>query len=77
MSEQPQELDRKDLKVLGYRQKLSELEEKFNELQVDFTIVSEQAQNAFKEVERLNALQEESKPAGDDTSASAGDVSTN
>jgi chromosome segregation ATPase len=59
LSEQTQELDRKDLKILGYRQKLSELEEKFNELQVDFTIVSEQLQSAVGEIERLNALLKE------------------
>lgn len=45
MSETTQEpLDRKDLKIMGLQQRLQELDNKYLELQVDYTIVVQQLQ---------------------------------
>ncbi len=80
MSEEVQEgqLDRRDLKVMGYRQKLAVRDEEFNELQVDYTIVSEQLTAAMKEVERLNEIINQAglnDEHDDDDEVPAGDVS--
>lgn len=58
MTEQVQELDRKDLKILAYKQKLSEADERFADLQVEHAILSEQLQNVFKEYTRLKETYE-------------------
>lgn len=39
-----QELDRKDLKIMGLQQRLQELDNKYLELQVDYTIAIQQLQ---------------------------------
>jgi peptidoglycan hydrolase CwlO-like protein len=56
MTEQVQEevqLDRKDLKIQHYQQKVAELEERISELRVDLTLYAQ-------EVERLTGLLKES-----------------
>lgn len=76
--QQGQELDRKDLKIMGYRQKLAERDEQFNELQVDYTVVSEQLNQAAQEIGRLNEVLKEAglDAGGDPVEDAAAGVST-
>jgi len=76
-TEQNQELDRKDLKILALRQNLNELEDKYSDLQVEATILQNQLQSAIKEIERLSGEQEAKRLDDSVKSAvSTGDVST-
>lgn len=64
------ELDRKDLKIEGYKQKVSELEDKVMDLRVELTLVT-QARDAilkeFQEWKESNvSAQETAKPESTD-----------
>ena len=63
-----QELDRKDLKILGLQQRLQELENKYLELQVDYTIVVQELQNRAEQ----DAQNKESSEASEDAETQEG-----
>ena len=59
-----QELDRKDLKIMGLQQRLQELDNKYLELQVDYTIaVQELQKRAEQDAQNAEAPSEASEDA--------------
>lgn len=48
------EMDRKDLKLQAYRDKVSELEDRLADMRVDFTIISSRNTELQEEVQKLN-----------------------
>ena len=61
MTEQTQEnvLDRKDLKILAYKEKVAELQEREADLRVEVTFLSQQLQEAHRRLAELEVPAED------------------
>lgn len=58
MSEEVQQLDRKDLKIMALKEKIAELEDLNAELRVDVTILNSHLGEAQQELSRLQSVQQ-------------------
>lgn len=65
LQETPQELDRKDLKILSYRQKVGEYEEQIADLRVELTITNSQLQDALARLAEREEADNAKKKAED------------
>jgi uncharacterized coiled-coil protein SlyX len=52
-NQEVQELDRKDLKILSYKNSIADLQDRVSEYQVDLTIVSERLKKVTQELQEL------------------------
>lgn len=59
MTEQNNQLDRKDLKIMALKESLSDALDKVSELRVDVTILNAQLEQARNELAALKAAQPE------------------
>lgn len=55
MTEQVQELDAKDLKIIGYKQRVSDMEEQIMDLRVQLTLMEQELSRARESSESDDA----------------------
>lgn len=62
-----QTMDRKDLKILAYKEKVAELEERVVDLRVEVTLLSNQLMEANAKAQSVEEVADEQSPEPEET----------